>query len=131
MCALASSFSILGNIVVALLIFNYDTYNPKRWHETLLMWAFSLLTLAGNFGFRRMLKALQTIGAICHVIFFLASIITLIVLADRSTPRFVFETLTHDISGWTNPTAAWGIGLLTVTYSVAGKNHEFCVMIGQ
>jgi hypothetical protein len=86
------------------------------------MWAFSLTVLTGNFWFRRILKVLQTIGAICHVVFFLVSMITLLVLARRSTPGFVFATLTHDLSGWNNPTVAWGIGLLTVTYSVAGES---------
>jgi choline transport protein len=112
--------------MVALLIFNYETYNPKRWHATLLMWAFSLSVLTGNFWFRRMIKVLQTVGAICHVTFFLSSVITLLVLARRSTPRYVFATLTNDLSGWTNPAVAWGIGLLTVTYTVAGKN---CVLM--
>ncbi|KAI1869330.1 uncharacterized protein JN550_005960 [Neoarthrinium moseri] len=41
-------------------------------------------------------------------------------MAQRSSARYVFQTLTHDVSGWTNPAVAWGIGLLTVTYPLTG-----------
>jgi hypothetical protein len=32
----------------------------------------------------------------------------------------VFNTLTHDISGWTNPGVAFGLGLLTMTFPITG-----------
>jgi choline transport protein len=41
-------------------------------------------------------------------------------LARRSTPDFVFNTLTTGQSGWTNPGVSWGLGLLTVTFAVSG-----------
>jgi hypothetical protein len=50
------------------------------------------------------------------------SIITLVVLAERSTTEFVFETLTHSESGWNNPGVCFGLGLLTITYSVSGQS---------
>lgn len=58
------------------------------------------------------------IGGICHTVFFIISVITLGVCARRSTTDFVFNTLTHDMSGWTDPAVAWGIGLLTVTFPI-------------
>jgi amino acid transporter len=58
------------------------------------------------------------VGGICHVLFFIISIITLVCLAKRSTADFVFNTVTHDISGWTNPTVAFNIGLLTVVFPI-------------
>ncbi|OCK78966.1 amino acid transporter [Lepidopterella palustris CBS 459.81] len=119
-CSCTSNPAILSNIIVGLAIFNYPDYTPERWHTTLIMWAFTILPFIGNFWFRRLLNPLETVGAICHVAFFIISIITLVVLAQRSTASYVFSTLTHDVSGWSNAAVAWGIGLLTVTFPLTG-----------
>lgn len=119
-CSCTSNPAILSNIVVGLAIFNYPDYVPERWQITLIMWAFIVFPFIGNFWFRRLLNTLEMIGAICHVLFFVVSIITLVVLAQRSTASYVFSTLTHNVSGWSNAAVAWGIGLLTVTFPLTG-----------
>jgi choline transport protein len=73
-----------------------------------------------NLWFRQLLNTFELLGGLLHIIFFIASIITLVVLARRSTPDFVFNTLTTGQSGWTNPGVSWGLGLLTVTFAVSG-----------
>ncbi|KAF2023323.1 hypothetical protein EK21DRAFT_81192 [Setomelanomma holmii] len=80
------------------------------------MWALSAFPFIGNFWLPRFINLLETAGAICHVVFFFASIGTLAAMAEKSSVSYVFHTLTHDTSGWTNPAVAWGLGLLTVTY---------------
>ncbi|ORY19759.1 GABA permease [Clohesyomyces aquaticus] len=119
-CSCTSNPALISNIVVGLAIFNNPEYVPQRWHVTLIMWAITIFPFLGNFWFRKLLNPLEAVGAICHVVFFIVSIITLVVLAQRSTVEYVFHTLTHDVSGWTNPAVAWGIGLLTVTYPLTG-----------
>ncbi|KAF2192733.1 amino acid transporter [Zopfia rhizophila CBS 207.26] len=119
-CSCTSNPALVSNIIVGLVIFNNPEYVPQRWHVTLIMWAITIFPFLGNFWFRKVLNTLEAVGAICHVVFFIVSIITLVVLAERSTTDFVFKTLTHDVSGWTNPTVAFGIGLLTVTYPLTG-----------
>jgi len=84
------------------------------------MWAFTILPFIANFWFRRLLRPLETVGAILHVLTYIVIIITLVVLAKRSTADYVFNTLTHDVTGWSNPSVAFGIGLLTVTYPLTG-----------
>ena len=131
-CSCTSNPAILSNIVVGLAIFNYPDYVPERWHTTLIMWAFIIFPFIGNFWFRRLLNTLEMIGAICHVVFFIVSIITLVVLAQRSTASYVFGTLTHNVSGWSNAAVAWGIGLLTVTFPLTGalpKFYKFCLIL--
>ena len=76
--------------------------------------------LCVNLWFRQLLNTFELLGGLLHIIFFIASIITLVVLAQRSTPDFVFNTLTTGQSGWTNPGVSWGLGLLTVTFAVSG-----------
>ncbi|KAF2822394.1 hypothetical protein CC86DRAFT_300730 [Ophiobolus disseminans] len=80
------------------------------------MWALVLMPFIANFWLPRFINILETIGAICHVTFFIASIITLAALAEKSSVSYVFNTLTNNVSGWSNPTIAWSVGLLTVTY---------------
>ena len=120
-CSTTSTTALVANIVTGLAIFNYPAYVPQRWHFTLLMWAATIVPFLINFWFQRVITALEAFGALCHVGVFSASIITLLLLAQRSTAEYVFQTLTNDISGWTNPAVAWGIGLLTVTYPLTGK----------
>lgn len=120
-CSCTSNPAIISNVITGLTIFNNPDYVPQRWHSTLIMWAITIFPFLGNFWFRKLLSPLEAVGAICHVVFFIISIITLVVLAQRSTVDYVFKTLTHDVSGWTNPVVAWGLGLLTVTYPLTGK----------
>lgn len=92
------------------------------------MWALTLCPFIGNFWLPRFINIMETSGAICHVVFFLASIITLAAKAEKSSIDYVFNTLTHDISGWENPTVAWGLGLLTVTYPLTGKYDSLTLL---
>jgi choline transport protein len=88
------------------------------------MWFFIITPVIANLWFRKLLNSFQIIGGVCHVVFFLASIITLILLAERSTTDYVFKTITNDITGWTNPGVAFGLGLLTMTYPIGGEKIE-------
>jgi len=70
----------------------------------------------------KILPVIQLVGGICHVIFFVALIIPLVLLSPRSTAEFVFtETLSN--GGWSDG-LSWCIGLLTVTYCFLGKSSH-------
>lgn len=86
------------------------------------MWAATIVPFLINLRFKKVVTFLEAFGAVCHVGIFTASIITLGILAERSTVGYVFHTLTNDISGWKNPVVAWGIGLLTVAFPLTGKS---------
>jgi choline transport protein len=113
----------LANMVTGLIIFNKPDYVHQNWHTAMIMWLFIIVPLIFNLWFRKLVNIFETVGAIFHIVFFIVSIATLTALAQRSTPGYVFGTLVNDISGWTNPTVSWGIGLLTVTFPVVGKIH--------
>jgi len=103
--------------------FNNPEYVVQRWHTTLIMCASTIVPFIGNLWLPKIINVLETAGAICHVAFFFAGIITLVVMAEKSSTEYVFQTLTHDISDWGNPTVAWGIGLITAVYPLAGKSR--------
>ncbi|ERF75937.1 hypothetical protein EPUS_01303 [Endocarpon pusillum Z07020] len=112
---------LLGTMVQGLIIFNYpDTYIYERWHGTLLSWAFIVVPVICNVHGRRLLAPLEIIGGVCHLLFFICTVVILVVLATRSTAEFVFTTHVNEISGWTNPGVAWCIGLLSTTFPLVG-----------
>jgi choline transport protein len=119
-CSCTSNPALISNIIVGLASFNNAEYVPQRWHSTLIMWAATTIPFIGNLWLPKIIDVLEMAGAVCHVGFFFASIITLAVLGDKSSVSYVFRTLTNDVSGWRNPAVAWGIGLLNVTYPLTG-----------
>ena len=112
--------AVIANTILGLAVFNYENYQPKAWHTTLIMWGLIVIPFVLNLFFRQLLTAFEILGGVCHIIFFIISILTLAVLARRSTPEFVFNTLTTGRSGWTDPGVSWGIGLLTLTFAISG-----------
>lgn len=76
---------------MGLAIFNNQDYVPQMWHTALLMWAITLVPFIGNFWFKKILRPIEAIGAICHITFYIASIITLVVLAQHSSVEYVFQ----------------------------------------
>ena len=76
-----------------------------------------------NLWFRKVLDTFEMAGGILHIVLFIVFIVVLIVFGPKSDPDFVFKTLISDVSGWNSPGVSWGLGLLTVTFSVTGKNQ--------
>ena len=74
-----------------------------------------------NFGLRKVLNCLESICAVFHTIFFIATIAIFTLMSQRSTPGFVFNTLTTG-SGWGNPGVAWSIGLLTTAFLISSSD---------
>jgi hypothetical protein len=116
----AGTPGVVANIIMGLVMFNNENYEPKAWHISLTMWALIAILFVSNLWFRQVINAFELFGGISHIIFFISSITTLAVLAHHSSPGFVFNTLTTGVSGWNNPGVCWGIGLLTLTYSMTG-----------
>jgi len=106
---------------MGLVVFNNENYVPKAWHISLTMWALIAILFISNLWFRQLINMFELFGGLFHIIFFISSIITLVVLARRSLTGFVFNTLTTGQSGWNNPGVSWGIGLLTLTYALTGS----------
>jgi len=116
----ASSPYLLGLFVHGLIIFNYPSYVPERWQATLLMWVFIVIIVVCNVYGRKLPVALELIGGICHILFFICTVIILVVMAKHSTMGFDFNTLVNNQSGWTNSYAAFSIGILTPTNLLVG-----------
>ncbi|KAH8594759.1 putative amino acid permease [Bisporella sp. PMI_857] len=117
--AVSSIFFQIATQVQGLVVLNYPDYDAKRWHGTLLMWAALLFNFAINVYGIRILPALQVIGGIFHIAFFVILVVPLVLLSPRSTPEFVFTEILNE-GGWKNDGIAWCLGLLTVTFCFLG-----------
>jgi hypothetical protein len=117
-CNVAAAMSVLSNTASGLIIFNNPSYEPQRWHSTLLLIGFTLAMTAANFGLRKILNPLENIGGMLHVTLFVVIIAVLTSMSPRSSSKFVFNTLTTE-SGWNNPGVAWSIGLLTTAFPIS------------
>ena len=102
----------------ALISLNNPGYEPQRWHTTLLMCAFVVPPVVANLWFKRILVWMETVGAVGHGVFWGVTMITLGVAGSKSSDRFVWGTLTNDVSGWTQPGVAFGIGLLPIAFPI-------------
>ena len=111
---------LLGTTIQGLMVLNDDTYVYERWHGTLLAWALFAIPVAVNIFARRVLPGLEIIGVITHLVFFLVWVITLAVMAPKSTPGFVFGTNIFGLSGWSNEGVQWCVGLLSAVFPLGG-----------
>lgn len=101
------------------MILNYETYEPKSWHLTLLMYAIIALTLIINIFGIRILPHVESLAGICHILFFFVLLIPLVYLSPQSDASFVFRTFQNN-GGWKQDGISWCVGLLTVVYPLVG-----------
>jgi amino acid transporter len=102
------------------MVLNYPDYAYERWHGTLLMWAIILLMFVINVWGIRLLPVIELIGGICHVVFFIVLLITLVVLAPQQPASFVFTEFLNN-GGWSSDGVSFCVGLLTAVYSLSGQ----------
>lgn len=86
------------------------------------MWALISAALFCNLFLRRILNVFETLGGVCHILFFVVIVVILTTLAERSSSDFVFNTLTYDLSGWSNPAICFNIGLLPTLLPILGAD---------
>jgi choline transport protein len=84
------------------------------------MWAFMALPVLGNFYGRSVLKSVELIGGVLYFVFFIVTIVTLVVMGQKSTAEFVFTESFFGQSGWENEGVQWCIGLLSITSVLTG-----------
>lgn len=123
--------SILANMITSLVIFNNESYIPERWHTSLIMIAIMIVPLTFNLWFRKLLDTFESTGGILHICLFIVFVVVFVVFSPRSDPDFVFKTLTWEDSGWDNKGVSWGLGLLSMTFSVTGADSvlHMCMLL--
>lgn len=114
-----SATFLVATQVQGLIVLNNPSYEHQRWHGTLLMWAIITLTLGLNIFGIKILPHIESVAGICHILFFFALLIPLVYLSPQSSASFVFAKFENN-GGWKQDGISWCLGLLTVTFPLAG-----------
>lgn len=108
-------------MIQGLLILNLDSYDPQRWHGTLIYWGLVGLSTIINIWGSRLLAVVEGLSLFVHLAAFLANfIVILVVTPAKNSASFVF-TLYENNSGWSSDGVAWSIGMLSSCYVLTGQ----------
>ena len=107
-------------MIQGLIILNIDTYEPLRWHGTMIYWAILLLSVLVNILGIRIFPHIETVAFILHICFFFVLLVPLVYLSPQSTAQFVFTDF-ENVGGWNSNGVSWFLGLLTSAWSFVGE----------
>ncbi|MCJ1462540.1 hypothetical protein MMC07_001142 [Pseudocyphellaria aurata] len=117
--AMASGAFLAGTIIQGLLVLNYPSYEPQRWHGTLLFYAIATFGLFVNTYLVRLLPRIESSFLVIHILGFFGILIPLVYLAPHGTPKDVFATFNNG-GGWSSTGLSFFVGLTTSLYSFIG-----------
>ena len=120
LAACASAAFVAAQMVQGLIILNVDTYEPLRWHGTMIYWAIILLSVLVNILGIRIFPHVETVACIFHICFFFVLLVPLVYLSPQSTARFVFTDF-ENVGGWKSNGVSWFLGLLASAWSFVGE----------
>ncbi|KAF9888271.1 hypothetical protein FE257_008841 [Aspergillus nanangensis] len=125
----ASAPFLAAGMIQGLLILNYDTYQPERWHATLIYWALTVFSIVINIWGLMFISFIETASLVLHVVAFIALFIVIWVCAPAMhSASFVF-TLFQNSSGWLNDGIPWCIGMLSSCYVLTG--YDGAIHLGE
>jgi len=106
-------------MIQGLLVLNDDSYVPKRWQGTLLLWAALVVVVIINTIGARVLPKIEGVILIIHTLGFLAVLIPMIYLAPHGSPSFVFTEFFNS-AGWGSNGLAFFVGLISTNLPFIG-----------
>ena len=116
----ASGSFLTGTIIQALLVINYDTYNPKPYQGTLLVFAMVLVLYVVNIWGASWWPKIQNGLMVLHILGFLIVIIVLWVCAPHQSAKAVFTGFTNE-GGWSTMGLSIMVGQITAIYALLGR----------
>jgi len=115
---------LIAGQIQGMVILNWPDYVFERWHTTLIMWLVVGMTYTINVWAIRILPLTELLAGICHIAFFIALVVTMLVLGRNSSADFVFTTYINE-TGWENKGVAWFVGLLPCVWCIIGKHIAY------
>ena len=115
-----SSAFVTAQLIQGTIRLSLETYEPLRWHGTMLYWMTLLLTALINVLGTRVFPHIETFAFILHISFFFVLLVPLIYLSPRSTAQFVFADFENS-GGWDDDGISWCIGLVAVAFSFVSE----------
>lgn len=121
LASVASSTYVVTTQIEAMIQVTNPEYAFTKWQATLIMIAFTLLTIVFNTWGAPVLPGLETACLIGHLVGFLVVMIPLWVLCPKSSAQDVFVHF-EDNSGWGNMGTAFLISQVYVMYCNLGSD---------
>ncbi|KAK9548791.1 hypothetical protein V6Z77_008684 [Aspergillus fumigatus] len=116
----ASAPFLAATMIQGLVVLNYEEYQAKRWHGTLIYWALLAISAVVNIWGARLISLIENASSLIHLAAFVAEFVVIWVCAPtKHSASFVF-TLFRNESGWSSNGVAWSIGMLSSCYVLAG-----------
>ena len=106
-------------MIQGLLVLNHPSYNPQRWHGTLLFYAVIFIALFVNTILSRLLPKIEVAVLIIHIAGFFAILIPMLYLGPRASTQDVFKQFINS-GGWSTDGLSFFIGLSTSMFSFIG-----------
>ncbi|KAF2403109.1 amino acid transporter [Trichodelitschia bisporula] len=107
--AIESMFA--GQMLQGLLVLNYASYMPQRWHSTLLAWAVLVVNVAINVFIPGWLPRFEIGIMAVHIAGFVAVLATLLSTADMGSAASVWTTVRNG-GGWPTQGLSFCVGFL-------------------
>ncbi|PYH76870.1 GABA permease [Aspergillus uvarum CBS 121591] len=116
----ASAPYLSASMLQGLLVLTRETYQPQRWHVSLIYWALVGLAAVLNVWGTRLLSLVETISLFSHLVGFVAILIAEWVCAlAKHDGHFVFTTFINS-TGWSTDGLVWCLGMLSSCYVLTG-----------
>jgi len=109
-------------IIQGLIALNNDSYDPKRWQGTLLIFAAVIGIAAFNVFAAKHLPLAEGIFVTCHFFAFFPVIITLLVMAPKQSSHDVFASFTDNGAGWPSLGLTVMVGQVSTMFVVLGSD---------
>ncbi|KAH3363655.1 hypothetical protein KXW94_006287 [Aspergillus fumigatus] len=105
----ASAPFLAATMIQGLVVLNYEEYQAKRWHGTLIYWALLAISAVVNIWGARLISLIENASSLIHLAAFVAEFVVIWVCAPtKHSASFVF-TLFRNESGWSSNGVAWSI----------------------
>lgn len=114
-----------GTLTQALVALSIPSYEPQRWHGTLLTWAVLAFGCVINTSMRRLLPILEGPILFFHILGFLGTMVPLVVLSPHRSSTDVWAAFENG-GGWPTQGLSVMVGLLYAQFvftGVDGANH--------
>jgi choline transport protein len=115
---LAAIFYLGGTIIQGMIVMNYPSYNFKRWHGTLLLYAVIVIGVAFNTVLARLLPWVEGTILITHCIGFIVVLVPLVYLGPHASASDVFAQ--YLTLGNYSPGLSFFVGLITTVFGFLG-----------
>ncbi|PYH97065.1 GABA permease [Aspergillus ellipticus CBS 707.79] len=116
----ASAPYLAAGMIQGLVVLTFETYNPERWHVSMIYWALVGLATALNLWGSRLFSLVETASLVIHVVGFIVILIVMWVCApSKHNASFVFATFLNS-TGWSSNGLSWCLGMLSSCYVLTG-----------